>query len=189
MIKHYITGFCFSALVATPLSAAVIVHQNEESGLLTWVSEEDGFSLELIQLLPDFVRAIYEAHEFPKEEIEKIAEYCVFGTIIKNTSSETVHYSVSDWRYIDNNGHAQVIKTKTEWLKQWRKAGIVFSWTLLPDEQSFSAGDWQQGFTTILHPRETSFGLSYSWTVGGVKQQALLENLQCAPKELLNEQE
>ena len=35
------------------------VHKNKDSGLLTWASDENGFSIELIQLLPDFVRAIY----------------------------------------------------------------------------------------------------------------------------------
>ncbi|MCK4706503.1 MAG: hypothetical protein KAT90_13570, partial [Gammaproteobacteria bacterium] len=74
-------------------AAEVSIHKNEVTGLLTWAVEENGFSIELIQLLPDFIRAIYAKHDFPKEEIERVAGYCVFGTILKNTSSQQLNYA------------------------------------------------------------------------------------------------
>lgn len=150
-------------LVPSPV-IAVTIHKNQDSGLLTWVAEKDGFSIELIQLLPDFVRAIYAKHDFPKDEIERIANYCVYGTIIKNTSQYALTYDVSSWRYI-HNGESYAVKTKTQWLDEWRKAGILFSWTLLPDYGVFEVGDWQQGFTTILVPRDAVFELDISWTL------------------------
>ena len=64
----------------------VSIHKNENSGLLTWTMKDEGFQIELIQLLPDFIRAIYAKHKFPEEEVERAASYCVFGTILKNTS-------------------------------------------------------------------------------------------------------
>lgn len=165
-------------------AANTSVHKNEQTSLLTYTSEGNGFSVELIQLLPDFVHAVYAKHDFPKSEIDRINTYCVFGSIIKNTSKQQLSYKVSNWSYIDTKGDQHPIKTKTQWLEEWRKAGIKFSWTLLPDQGEFEVGDWQQGFTTIKMPRESNFNLTYTWTLDGVAHSATLENLQCAPLDI-----
>lgn len=177
-------------LATTPLCAAVVsVHENKVSGLLTWTAEDDGFSIELIQLLPDFIRAIYAKHNFPAQEIERAASYCMFGTIIKNTSEQHLSYRVADWRYRSNDskggyGKELPVKTKSQWLEEWKKAGIMFSWTLLPDIGEFSVGDWQQGFTTIKLPRDSRFDLIYKWSLDGVEHMGVLENLKCPPESL-----
>jgi len=174
-------------LFSSPVfSANVTIHKNEISGLLTWSSEDDGFSIELIQLLPDFVRAIYAKHNFPKNEVERAASYCVFGTILKNTSDQHMSYYVKEWRYRtkDKTENLMPVKTKSQWLEEWRKANIAFSWTLLPDVGEFEVGDWQQGFTTIKLPRETEFDLIYKWRLDGVLHSGVLENLKCAPESL-----
>ena len=160
------------------------VHKNEQTGLLTYTSESAGFSVELIQLLPDFVYAVYSKHDFPKSEIDRINTYCVFGSIIKNTSQQQLSYRVKDWSYLDEKGIKHPIKTKSQWLQEWRKAGIKFSWTLLPDQGDFEIGDWQQGFTTIKLPRESKFDLIYKWSLDGVAHSGVLENLQCPPESL-----
>lgn len=171
-------------LAACEPAATVTIHKNEASGLLTWTSEDKGFSIELIQLLPDFVRAIYAKHNFPKEEVERAASYCMFGTIIKNTSDQNLTYRVKDWRYKTEDGKVYPVKTKTQWLEEWKKSGIVFSWTLLPDIGEFAVGDWQQGFTTIQLPRNTEFDLIYKWKLNGVTHTGVLENVKCAPESL-----
>ena len=181
-----------SALVAGALlvlavnthAAKITAQQNEESGLYSWVAESEGFSIELIQLLPDFIRAIYMSHDFPDAEVDEIAGYCVFGTIIKNTSTQQLDYDVADWHYTDTSGKEHAIKTKTEWLEQWRKAGVTFSWTLLPDKGTFYEGDWQQGFTTIKLPRESDFTLTYKWSLDGKEYTDEFEGLRCAPEQL-----
>lgn len=160
------------------------VHKNEISGLLTWTADDEGFKIELIQLLPDFIRAIYAKHNFPKQEVERAASYCVFGTIIKNTSDQQLSYRVLDWRYRTKDGKQHPVKTKTQWLQEWHKAGITFSWTLLPDTGEFAVGDWQQGFTTVKLPRETEFDLIYKWQLDGVPHTGVLENIRCAPDSL-----
>jgi len=174
-------------------AANVSVHENEESGLLTWTVDDDGFKIELIQLLPDFVRAIYEKHKFPKTEVEHVAGYCVFGTILKNTSDKKLSYQVKDWRYrMSNSKHgAQMwpVKTKSQWLEEWRRAGITFSWTLLPDVGEFEVGDWQQGFTTIDLPRNSVFDLVYKWQLAGVEYTGVLENIECPPETLAKQTE
>lgn len=164
--------------------AETSVHKNEISGLLTWTSDDEGFKIELIQLLPDFIRAIYAKHNFPKQEVERAASYCVFGTIIKNTSDQHLSYRVLDWRYQTKDGKQHPVKTKTQWLQEWRKAGITFSWTLLPDTGEFAVGDWQQGFTTVKLPREVEFDLIYKWQLDGVPHTGVLENIKCAPESL-----
>jgi len=165
-------------------AANISAQKNEETGLYSWVAEGDGFSIELIQLLPDFIRAIYMSHDFPDAEVEEIAGYCVFGTIIKNTSQQQLDYDVSNWYYTDKRGKNYPVKTKTEWLEQWRKAGVTFSWTLLPDKGTFYMGDWQQGFTTIKLSPESEFTLTYKWSINGIEHTDKFEGLRCAPEQL-----
>lgn len=160
------------------------VYKNPETGLLTWTVNDEGFKIELIQLIPDFVRAIYAKHHFPKNEVERVASYCVFGTILKNTSDQHLSYRVADWRYQPADAKQYPVKTKTQWLEEWRKAGIKFSWTLLPDIGEFSVGDWQQGFTTIKLPREATFDLIYKWQLDGVPHTGVIKNVRCAPDSL-----
>ena len=173
------------ALSGTPAwSTDVQLHKNKQTGLLTWTAVDTGFSLELIQLLPDFVRATYESHGFPDAEIEKIASYCVFGTIMKNTSPKRIKYSVDNWYYLmANDTEKYRIRTKPEWLAQWRKAGISFSWTIFPDQATLEVGDWQQGFTTLDLPHGSTFDLIYSWTSDDRTQTGKIENLRCAPND------
>lgn len=180
--------FTHACLLAAGAACAsdthVTVHKNPDSGLLSWTAEDHGFSIELIQLLPDFVRAIYSNHDFPQAEIDEIAGYCVFGSIIKNTSAQTLTYDVADWRYVHGDDAPMPVKTKTQWLEQWRKAGVIFSWTLLPDAGTFNVGDWQQGFTTIKLPRDSEFDLKFTWQLDGVEHVGTLENLHCPPESI-----
>ena len=72
-IWHIAPLFCLLLVIASASNAELTIHKNKASGLLTWGSVENGFSIELIQLSPDFVRAIYAKHAFPKNELERIA--------------------------------------------------------------------------------------------------------------------
>ncbi len=181
--KGFVLAILLSMATAVP-AAKVTIHKNKVTGLLTWKAEDRGFSIELIQLIPDFVRAVYAKHNFPPQEVERIAAYCVFGSILKNTSDQHLSYRVADWRYRTKDGKLHPVKTKTRWLEEWKKADILFSWTLLPDIGEFAVGDWQQGFTTIKLPRETEFDLIYKWKLDGVSYSGVLENLKCSPESL-----
>jgi hypothetical protein len=171
-------------LAAQAYAGGVVETTNPQTGLLTWQVEDAGFSLELIQLHPDFIRAIYGSKDFPDELVEEMASYCVFGTIAKNTSDSEVRYRVADWRYRLPNGSEYPVKTKSEWLEEWRKRGIRFAWSLLPDDQIFAVGDWNQGFTTIKAPRTATFDLIYSWQLGDKHHVRTLTNLSCPPEQL-----
>jgi hypothetical protein len=186
--SRLLTIVCLCLLHTQVQAAEVTVQKNSASGLLTWTSKDDGFSIELIQLLPDFVRAVYDKHGLPADQVERIAAYCDFGTIIQNTSRQQLSYRVADWRYIDKNGKSYPVKTKEQWLEEWRKAGVTFAWTLLPGSGDFGIGDWQQGFTTIKIDRNEKFDLVYTWTLDGAKHQGKIENMSCAPASLSTNQ-
>jgi len=175
MIKRFLQVLVFFFMSTIVSAAEISIHKNETTGLLTWTVEDDGFTLELIQLLPDFIRAIYAKHNFPADEVERAASYCMFGSILKNTSTKNMSYRVSDWRYVpkDKEGKAVEplpVKTKTQWLEA--------------DSGDFAVGDWQQGFTTIKLPRESEFDLIYKWKLDGVAHTGTLKNLKCAPESL-----
>ena len=163
--------------------AAVETFTDEASGLLSWKAQHPGFSLQFIQLLPDYIRAIYSGRDLPPKVMELMAGYCMFGTIIKNESDKPLAYRVADWRYITADGESHPIKTKTQWLQDWRDMGVAFRWSLLPDDQQFAPGDWSQGFTTLPLAPETVFKLKYQWTQQGETHEGIFEDLRCAPAE------
>ncbi len=172
-------------LFCWPLAAAEVQRTvNPDTGLLTWKVEDRGLSLELIQLQPDFVRATYSARGLPSAVTEQVAGFCVFGTIARNTSNARVSYRVADWRYVTPDGKQHRLKTKTEWVDEWRRLGVKFAWSILPDDQAFEVGDWSQGFTTVDLPPESSFDLVYSWRVQGDSHVRTIEDLSCAPETL-----
>ncbi len=69
--------------VAVPdLAAGVQERRDAETGLLSWKVEDQGLSLGLIQLLPDYVRALYAARGLPKEVVEGVTAYCTSSPIL-----------------------------------------------------------------------------------------------------------
>lgn len=159
---------------------SVTVTKNPQSGMLSWTARGDGLSIQLVQLLPDFVRAVYNKHGLPAEKYNEIAGYCDFGTILRNISGKTLDYDVRDWRAVSSTGTIGRIKPKSQWTEEWRKAGIHFTWTLFPGTGTFYAGDWQQGFTTIKLPHGTRFDLILKWKIDGVLHTGKIHNMQCA---------
>lgn len=157
--------------------------QDPDTGLLSWHVEDLGLSLELIQLPPDYIRAIYSSRGLPKDVVEDMASYCVFGTIIKNLSDTQLSYRVADWRYVTADGKVHALKTKTQWLTEWRKRGVKFAWSLLPDDQVFDVGDWSQGFTTVKLPHGSTFDLVFYWKLEEKTHAGKIENLRCATQD------
>jgi len=158
-------------------------HVNPDTGLLSWQSHGDALELELIQVLPDYVRAVYSSRGLPREIVDKVSSYCVFGTILHNRSEGPVAYRVADWRYITPDGERHRIRTKTEWVQEWRDMGVAFRWSMLPDDQVYEVGDWGQGFTTIGLAPGSRFDLEYSWRVNDTTYTRKIKGVECAPAE------
>lgn len=175
---------CLLALLLIPLlprAAELTLNRDPDSGLLSWKKQDRGFSLELIQLYPDFVAAVYSSRGLPPAVVDGMKEYCVFGTVAQNQSGGTLSYRVADWRYVTPDGQPHRLKTKPEWIAEWKKQGADFGWSILPATVSFDTGDWAQGFTTVHLPPGSRFDLIYSWSHHGKRYTGKLENLACAP--------
>ena len=171
---------CATFFLSIPAWAETTKFTDPATGLISWKSESNGFSLQLIQLHPDYVTAVYDSRGLPKELIDGILKYCVFGTIIKNETNEDVAYNVADWRYTTKDGKIHNVKPKSEWLKEWEAMGIGYRWSMLADNLTFSPGDWIQGFTTVMVEPGDEFDFTYRWTLRGKKFESTLKGIRCA---------
>ena len=177
---------CLALLLASPaaLAAQLTEHRDPETGLLSWKQVDRGFSLELIQVMPDYVKAVYASHDLPPAVVDSMSAYCVFGTVAQNRSGGKLSYRVADWRFVTPDGKKHPLKTKTGWLAEWKKLGSDFGWSILPAAITFDAGDWAQGFTTVRLPPSSRFDLIYSWRHHGKHYTGTFKNLVCAPAQL-----
>ncbi len=180
MIAKLFGLFCL-ALFHLSVFAEVEHHVNPVSGLSTWKATEQDFSLELVQVHADYVRAVFAARGLPDEVVEDISRYCVFGTIVKNRSQAPVSYRLADWRFVTDDGNTHKLKLKSAWVKEWSTKGVGFRWLLLADAQSFDEGDWIQGFSTISLAPGRRFDLYYSWSRQGKTYHNEIKGMQCAP--------
>jgi hypothetical protein len=167
------------AFAAVAGAAETVVVESPETGLKSWKKSDRGFSLELIQLLPEFVQATYSSRDLPPAIFDSMKGYCIFGTIARNETQEPLAYRVKDWRYVTPDGRRHKLRTKSEWIAVWAKLGADFSYSILPDDIEFDAGDWAQGFTTPKIPPGTRFELIYTWRQHGKSYTGKLENLAC----------
>lgn len=173
-------GMVFLLLAATAAWAGeTVVMENPETGLKSWKKVENGFSLELIQLLPEFVEATYASRDLPPAIYASMKGYCIFGTVARNETDAPLSYRVADWRYVTADGRRHRLRTKSEWIRVWKKLGADFSYSILPDDITFDAGDWAQGFTTPKVPPGARFDLIYTWRQHGKTYTAKLENVEC----------
>ena len=177
---------CLLMLVLSSGTVAAGPHEkvNPETGLSSWQLTEQGFSLELVQVLPDYVRAVYASRGLPKTIIDRVSSFCVFGTILQNQSDATLSYDVTDWRFVTADGKTHRARPKTEWVNEWQNLGVAFRWSLLPEKQTYAPGDWGQGFTTVALPPDTLLDLHYSWEQGGTRHSGTIREVRCAPADL-----
>lgn len=177
---------CFLLIMVMPqyLAAGMPEHVNPDTGLSSWKTAEQGFSMELIQVLPDYIRAVYASRGLPQTIIDTVSSYCVFGTILKNTAALPLSYDVGKWRYITADGKTHRARLKSEWVQEWRDMGVAFRWSLLPEQQTYAAGDWGQGFTTVALPHGTTFDLHYTWEQDDATHTGTIREVRCAPADI-----
>ena len=179
MKRIIFSAILLAFLTGQAISATAVVTENTATGLKSWKMEDRGFSLELVQLLPEFVQATYDSRDFPPAIYQSMQGYCVFGTVARNETEAPLSYRVADWRYVTRNGKQQRLRTKSEWVATWKKLGADFSYSILPDDITFDAGDWAQGFTTPKITPGTRFDLIYVWSQHGKTFSGRLKNLSC----------
>ena len=181
-------AFCAQAEVATGIDA--------DAGLPYWELSEPGMSVRLVQRHPDQTRAFFLARGFSREDVELIAQSCVFQTIVRNTapvtSSTTLEYDLSAWR-VQIADEALVMKSREIWAKIWaereiaKPARIAFEWALLPTRQRYNPGDYNWGMSVFGLRPNSHFDLALNWTQSGKPHTAVIRGIHCAadvlPKE------
>jgi len=163
------------------LAADAEQHRDPNTGLLSWRVKEPSFSLQLVQVLPDSVTAMYGSRGLPEELITRVRDYCVFGTILTNDSAAQLVYRVEDWHARTGDGRQHPVRAKTGWVEEWAAMGVPFRWSMLADEQTFEPGDWMQGFTTLKLSPDTAFDFAYSLEIGDEKHDGNIAGVRCAP--------
>ncbi len=164
----------------TAVAGQVDIHTNPDNGLISWRYSDQNFSLQLIQLHPDYVSAFYAARGVSRDLVSHMQQQCVFGTIVRNLANEPLEYTVEEWRYISPGKEAQSVPGKTQWVNQWAGMGSAFQWSILPDHQRFAPSDWSQGFTALPLSHGSVFDFNFSWHLAGEKFEATLKEVRCA---------
>ena len=179
---------CAIAITSLSLAADELDPVNPAKGVRTWRWSGDGVRLRLTQILPDQVRGFYQARGFSVEATEFIARACVFQTVLKNdAASGPVEINLAEW-WIKTDGRQRALKLEQQWQHQWKQldvsqsARLAFRWALFPTVQSFANGDWNMGMTTFALPPSTVFDLHVTWRVGDRSYDAVVRDVECAPR-------
>jgi len=155
-----------------------------------WQIKDEGMSLRLVQRLPIQSRAFFLARGFNKQQVERIAQSCVFQTVFKNVSHEAeqpapLTYNLREW-VISHNGKHQGIKTREDWSVEWlaekvaTPVQLAFEWALYPTEQEYKPGDYNWGMSVYDLKPGSKFDLKVVWHQFGKAHSTIIKNMQCA---------
>lgn len=163
---------------------------DEQAGLPYWQISDGNMSLRLVQRLPDQSRGFFLARGFSADHSERIAQSCVFQTVFKNSSDQTVpsvlRYDLREWivRHGDQPGS---MKTREHWQREWERvqapqsARIAFEWALLPTRQTYRPGDYNWGMSIFGLKPGTRFDLEVVWQQHDQRRSAVIPDMECAP--------
>lgn len=155
-----------------------------ETGAERWWREGQGVFLRLTQILPDQLRAFYEARGFHPEAVERIAGACVFQTELRNTGGAPISVDLAAWRLVVN-GTPRPLTPKADWLKEWTARGVApaarlaYRWATFPERQTFQPGDWNMGMLVTGLPPGARFDLVATWRRDATAQRLTLKGLHC----------
>ena len=180
---------CFSLVTLLSSGCADDVSReiNPDTGLSKWIIRSDGVQIELVPVTRDYIQAVFASRGLPPPVIEKIGNYCMFGTIIRNGTGEMLSNRLAEWRYVTRDGVRHAPKTKSEWVSEWQAEGVAFRWLLMAEDQVYAPEDWGQGFTTVALPPDTEFDLEYVWEQNGNRHTGSIRGMKCAPQGITNE--
>jgi hypothetical protein len=185
----------FLAVFVNVAQAAVVTGIDATAQLPFWEWSNQTVSIRLVQRLPDQTRAFFAARGFSRDHVERIAQSCVFQTVFKNIaaadSDMVIRYDLTEWQIRFNDSQPkqklkQRLKVKQQWMDEWKqsnappKAQIAFSWSLLPTQQKYKAGDYNWGMTTYNLPPGKHFDLTLVWYQNEQRHTAVIPDVQCA---------
>jgi hypothetical protein len=188
-----VTGAAWCVLILSAgasTAAQISTGIDEQASLPYWEIKDKGMSLRLVQRLPDQTRGFFLARGFSKEDVELIAQGCVFQTVFRNLSHHdepaSLSYDQRSW-VIRHDNRKTGMKTREDWEKIWLTRNtpgpsrLAFKWSLFPATQTYKPGDYNWGMSTIGLASGTVFDLEVSWTQYGRTHSAFIEAVQCAP--------
>ena len=173
------TTFGMAFLLAYAHAAEVTTTINPVTGLKSWKQSDQTISIEFIQLSPEAAEATYSSRDLSHLIYESMRGYCVFGSVVRNESNAALSYRVVDWRVVASDGKKQRLRTKSQWVAGWKKQGVNFGWSILPDEITLEVGDWSLGYTPIKLTPGERFDLIYAWRQHGKLFTSTLQNMSC----------
>ena len=174
-----------SALLPAWSCAEIIIGENPENGLRSWEWREAGVSLRLVQRLPDQTRAFFLARGFASDEVERIANACVFQTVFRNEGNQPLVYQLDDWKVLHGEERRNLL-TRERWAEIWRlseaskAARISLHWAHLPTRQKFEPGDYNWGMTSFGLPPGEIFDLNLEITLGSETIRRTITGIVCA---------
>lgn len=189
-INSIMTGLLLYLSNSQANAANVKIGIDEQAKLPFWEINEKGISLRLVQRLPIQSRAFFLARGFNKQQVEIVAQSCIFQTVFKNISNKSsspspLTYNLNDWQVI-HKGKARKMKLRKQWDAEWVKDKVkkpqrlAFEWALYPTTQTYQPGDYNWGMSSFnLKPGE-DFDLKLVWQQHGKQHSTLLKGIQCA---------
>jgi hypothetical protein len=193
IMQKYTEILLFTSLFALAVPAfgiEVNTGTDEQARLPYWQVRNDMMSLRLVQRLPIQTRGFFLARGFSREQVERIAQSCVFQTVFKNISDTTanpsaLHYNLNEWQ-IGYHGQARSLMTRQDWSAIWKQQQVkkpvklAFKWALYPTYQEYKPGDYNWGMTLYGLKPGSVFDLKVVWHQAGQKHMARIDNIQCA---------
>ncbi len=172
-------SLCAAFFSAFSFAADLTLSNNPATGLKSWKQSDRGISIEFIQLTPEAAQATYSTRDLSPAIYETMRGYCFFGSVVRNEADAPITYKVADWRLVNANGKKIKLRTKTEWVNEWRKKGGRFAWSILPDDITLEIGDWALGYTPVRVAAGERFDLIYVWSQDGRTFTGTLPNIEC----------
>lgn len=166
----------------TAHAARVERRVNPQTGLESVAVQEDGFELRLTPVTREYAEAVFAGRGLPPAVAKAVRGYCGFGMTLRNAGGEPVRVRLTDWRFVTPQGEVRRVKSKSQWVREWRGQGLAFQWLLVHEDATYQPGDWMQGFITVPLPPQARFDLHYVWTAGGRRHEGVVEGLRCAPE-------
>ncbi|MGD2082935.1 MAG: hypothetical protein PVF91_08220 [Chromatiales bacterium] len=183
-------GAAVLAFASASPGAELTTGIDEQAGLPYWQIADRGMSLRLVQRFPDQTRAFFLARGLGREQVDRVAQSCVFQTVFKNVSDQTdpspLTYDLNHWE-VRHAGHSSGMLTREHWQRIWeseqldRGAAVAFEWALFPTVQRYEPGDYNWGMSIFGLPPGAEFDLKVAWRQYDRAQEALIEDVRCAP--------
>ena len=197
-MKRHLLQFLLILTTLLPMYAArayeVQTGIDPEAQLPYWELHNSHMSLRLIQRMPDQTRAFFQARGFTPDNTELIARSCVFQTVFKNTSNQSIpsplEYNLNDWT-VRHNNTAGKMKMREDWKREWIArevpiaAQLAFEWALYPTWQIYQPGDYNWGMSIFNLKPGSVFDLEVVWQQSGKHHSTIIRDLKCAPDEYL----